>query len=286
MERRREMLAEWYEDIVLVHAGAGTYSSSTDMHETMLVARKYAAGAGRKSRTAEIRVKSVMLDSMPGSAMAAWETARAINSAEPVRLEDGTGHTSIVVGGDVAGRSLSCPVEGCLWWAGRSRDTALLQFAYGLAHGLPSGLADMTPAMPITAMGDFAKMGRHDLDIVGTKRDGTPQGPFNKIPLTSDSPYPCLWNNDSETQIAMIVDPDCSLERKSDASVEHVNNVWNTATRVHINRQIGYASQRLAVAYTNASVLGGRSWPNVMMDASFEKAFAVWYNSTFGVLLY
>ena len=284
----REMLGEWYDDIALIHvgAGAGTYSSSTDMHETMLVARKYAVGDDRKSKASKVRIKSVLLDRMPASAMEAWETARAIRSTEPVRLEDGTGHTSIVVGGSVVGKSLSCPVEGDLWWAGRSRDTALLNFAYGLAHGPQSSLGDAAPSIPIAFMGDFVKMGKHSLDIMGTKPDKTPQGPFNKMPFTPNPTYPCLWNNDSKTQTSMVVEHDCSLERKPDASIEHINNVWGTATRVHINHQARYTSQKLVVGYTRAPVLGGRSWPNVMMKASFEKAFAVWCNSTFGILLY
>lgn len=282
----REMLSEWYDDIMLIHVGAGTYSSSTDMHETMLVARKYAVRDGRKSKTTKVRIKSVLLNRMPASPMAAWETARVIRSTEPVRLEDGTDHTSIVVGGDVEGKSLLCPVEGDLWWAGRSQNTVLLQFVYGLAHGLPLESATENVSIPITDMGDFAKMGKHSLDITGTKHDKTPQGPFNKIPFTSNPTYPCLWNNDSETQIGMMVKHDCSLERKPDASTDHVDNVWSTATRIHINHQVRYTSQKLVVGYTSAPVLGGRSWPNVTMDGAYEKAFAVWCNSTFGVLLY
>lgn len=280
----RSMLNEWYDDIALIHVGAGTYSSSTYMHETMLLARKISGK--RKSKKAETRIKSVLLDAMPVSALAAWETARAIKSAEPVRLEDGTGDTSVRVGCDRVGKSLACPVEGGAWWAGRSRDTALLQLAYGLAHGFLPGSAGGRASIPVARMGDFAEMGKHHLDITGTKSDGMPQGPFNKLPPAPNPTYPCLWNNCHTTQTTMMADSDCSLERKSDASTEHAARVWGTATRTHVNYQIGYASQRLVAAYTDSPVLGGRSWPNVAMDESYEKAFAAWCNSTFGVLLY
>ena len=282
----RDTLSKWYDDIVLIHVGIGTYSSSTNMYETILVARKISGKAKQRSENTRVRIKSVLLDSMPESALAAWETARVIKSTEPVRLEDSTGHTSIVIGGDVVGKSLSCPVEGDLWWAGRARDTALLQFVYDLAYGLPTESISRHVQIPITSMGSFIQIGKHHLDIIGTKPDGTPQGPFNKIPPTANPTYPCLWNNNAEKQTTMIVGHDCSLERKSDASVDQVKMVWSTATNVHINYQIGYASQRLVVAYTKIPVLGGTSWPNVKMDKLFEKAFTVWNNSTFGVLLY
>lgn len=284
----RDMLNDWYDDMMLVHVGAGTYSSSTDMHETILVARKLAAKEERRSKKTKAKIKSVLLDAVPESALAAWETARAIKSTEPVRLEDNTGHTSVLVGGGTVGKSLICPVEGDLWWAGRASDTALLQFVYGLAHGFleSNAITKYASEIPISNMCDFTKMGKHSFDVTGAQQDGSPRGPFNKMPASPNSAYPCLWNNDSKTQTSMVVDPDCSLERKPDASVEHVDRVWRTATRTHINNQIRYTSQKLAVAYTNAPTLGGRSWPNAIMDESFEKAFAVWCNSTFGVLLY
>ena len=196
----------------------------------------------------------------------------------------------------MVGRAVSCPVTSDAPWACRRvKNIELLQFAYNLANGrLPpsggmrnAGSVDGASTVPIALLGSFADMGRHHLDIIGTKKDDTPRGPFNKIPLTGMSKYKCLWNNDADAQQSMIVEHDCSLEAKHDATCEHITAVWATSGRVHINNQVGYGSQRLIVAYTEDRVLGGASWPNVTgLDRVHEKAFTTWCNSSFGLLLY
>ena len=63
--------------------------------------------------------------------------------------------------------------------------------------------------------------------------------------------------------------------------------VWATASRVHLNRDYTFGSQPLAVAFTEMESAGGRVWPNVILgDKRFDYAFAVWGNSTLGLLCY
>lgn len=295
------MLAEWYDDIsvtIVEHGDDGTYSSDTSMHEVMLVAEK--RGEKRTSRDPTPRIKFVQLDKMPSSRMEALSISKAIRDTEVVKLEDGVGVTSLSVGdaNTIVGRAVSCPVEqGMPWACRRVRNIELLQFAYNLAHGkmvVFDGVKDniennKSPLsdIPIVILGSYVDMGRHHLDIIGTKKDGTPQGPFNKMRYLSRSKYMCLWNNNADVQQSMLIDPDSSLEVKHDATREHVSTIWATSSRVHLNNQVGYGSQRLIAAYTEDRVLGGRSWPNVIgLHKKHEKAFTTWCNTTFGLVLY
>ena len=64
-------------------------------------------------------------------------------------------------------------------------------------------------------------------------------------------------------------------------------NVWATASRAHVNRDFRFNSQPLAVAFTEQVSMGGRGWPNAIFeDRRFDYAFAIWGNSTLGLLCY
>ena len=63
--------------------------------------------------------------------------------------------------------------------------------------------------------------------------------------------------------------------------------VWSTASRAHVSRGFRFNSQSLAVAFTDRLSIGGRAWPNVELKVEqFDYAFAVWGNSTLGLLCY
>ena len=278
----RNLLNRRYRDITVVRlrrsAGANesTFSSSTSMEEVLLVARKRAAErpAGRFPR-----IKFVLLDRLPASRLEGREVAKIIQRTTPNRLEHCMGGTSLTLGDICIGDALDCPVEDGRWMLARTSNVFLLQFAYSLVTG--------GRGVKMTTIGDVSTIGKHHLDIIGTKRDGTPQGPFKKIRYDRQKLYQCLWNNDNSTQRAMAVDPDCTLEKKPDATVQHADEVWRTRTRLHVNMQVGYASQRLIAAYTKTEAVGGRTWPNVILnDKGHEKALTVWLNSVFGILTY
>jgi hypothetical protein len=60
---------------------------------------------------------------------------------------------------------------------------------------------------------------------------------------------------------------------------------WATAARAHYNRDLRFTSQSLTVAITPVRAIGGRAWPSVVFEkADHEYAFALWCNSTLGLL--
>ncbi len=278
----REVLNQWYDDITVVRLrrSAGTdeltFSAGTGMEEVVLIARK------RTTKWPEgqfPRIKFVLLNKLPTSRLGGLEVAKIIRKTPANRIEHCMGGTSLVLGDTHVGDMLDCTVEDGRWMLTRTSNIFLLQTAYSLING---GLG-----IEMTTIGEISYMGKHHLDIIGTKHDGTPQGPFIKIRYGRRQRYQCLWGNDAKTQRIMVVPPDYSLEKKQDATKEQVNNVWDTRTHTHINLYVRYTSQRLIAAYTEMETVGGSAWPNVRLnDSNHEKAFMVWFNSIFGILTY
>ena len=64
-------------------------------------------------------------------------------------------------------------------------------------------------------------------------------------------------------------------------------HVWASASRAHLNLDFRFTSQPLTVAFTEPASIGGRAWPNVIFDdKQVDYAFAVWANSTLGLLCF
>ena len=151
------------------------------------------------------------------------------------------------------------------------------------------------PEIPVAQIADLcSRIGPHHLDITGSqiKSDGLPQGPFEKIDgVPQGAAYPCLWNHDRRRERRLLVQPDSHCRIRSvqgvvpDTLVERAEARWATATRAHYNLDLQFNSQSLIVATTEQPSIGGRAWPSVIFeDRSHEFAFALWSNSTLGLL--
>ena len=273
----RKIISENYHDITIImttkRKHGDTFSSDTKMNEMMLVARK-----NHVATQSDGRIKMVLLDSVPKTRLEAIETAKAIQKTRSNQIESEMGGSALMLGSVRIGIVIDTLIEKDEWNVGRVSNIELWQYAFSIIKG--------NRGVRMIKLNEIADLGKHALDIIGTKHDGTPQGPFNKIPKTTGF-YKCLWNNDSTIQRTIIVKPDCSLEKKHDATENHATDVLNTKSKTHINLQVRYTSQRLIMAYTSEPTIGGSSWPNVILrDKAHEKALTVWLNSTFGVLTY
>jgi hypothetical protein len=119
-----------------------------------------------------------------------------------------------------------------------------------------------------------------------------PQGPFELVAGTAPTmAYPSLWNHDNTRERRLRVDPDshCRIRqvrgRIPATLTERAEARWATATRAHYNRDMRFNSQSIVVAMTEQPALGGRAWPSVVFDdPRHEVAFALWANSTLGLL--
>ena len=100
-----------------------------------------------------------------------------------------------------------------------------------------------------------------------------------------------LWAHDAKRERQIVVAPDSEGQIKSAPDQSDINEkaarIWDTATRAHYNRDLQFNSQSLIVAMTERRSIGGRAWPSVIFEnPAHEYAFALWCNSTLGLLLH
>ena len=283
----RRLIARSYVDTSIVSIAAnGTgmaFSSDTEIAECLVIGRK----REEHNRTGEqARATFTSLRRRPTSLAAAHNIARQLTDAKDVRgIEDGPyGGTAIKVGDQIEAETLTAPLpaEGG-WSAARLKDASLAQTLYSLSQSslwLPAR-SDPIP-LGSAPLGDIGKRGVDSQMFVGKKHNG----PFTKDAPSDTATYPALWNNDAPKQTKMICLPDSQLLVKRGA--EHrANELWSTASRVHLNRDFTFGAQALAVAFTDSPSAGGRVWPNVTFsDEQWERAFTLWANSSLGLMLH
>ena len=286
-DKFRKMLAENYTDISVLSIAANdkdmSFSSDTGMAECLIVARKLREDEN-SSKTAEF---TSFNRRPPGFAHAA-ALAGEIAQSESVRgVDDGPyGGTPLTVGDDEeAGEMLTAPYDkdGGVWAAVRLLDYSLAQTAYAIANSklwLPRFAESRElKTVPLNAIG---RRGMYDMNIAGKSASA----PFTKIASSPTATYPSLWSHKANRETRLICRPDSQLQVKIDME-QKAADVWMTASRVHISRGFRFNSQPLAVAFTEQRTIGGRAWPNVIFNNErYDYAFAVWGNSTLGLLSY
>jgi hypothetical protein len=279
----RDMLKRDYTDLEVLSISSDgkemSFSSDTAIAECLVVARKRKAGIppGKRAQFASLRQR-------PTGFAPAKAIAGNITDAGYVReLENGPyGGTRMTIGDEWAGELLTSPV-GESWGCVRLSDYSIAQTAYALTQSQLWLPGHPTPSQLKTApLGRVGKLGLVDRDITGPP----PRGPFNIIGPTTTATYPALWNHNAKKETQMVCAPDFQLEVRQGMEAKAAT-VWATASRAHINRDFTFGSQALAVAFTERESVGGRVWPNVIFsDSRFDYAFAVWGNSTLGLLSY
>ena len=282
----RKMLARGYTDMTVLSIAANgrdmSFSSDTGMAECMVVARRR-----NVDEPSEDDLRFISLNRRPqGFAHASSVAQNALASNQLRRIQDGPyGGTPLIVGEDLAGKMITAPrlQEGANWGAVRLSDYSVAQTAFALSQSrlwLP-GMASSLE-LEVVILTNLGKLGFVHRDITGP----APRGPFDKIAPSPTATYPALWNHNAKNETRMVCAPDVQLQVRpgleSKAAV-----VWATASRAHLNNEYTFGSQALAVAFTERETIGGTVWPNVIFsDHRFDYAFAVWGNSTLGLLSY
>ena len=279
----RQMLADEYGDLEVLSIAANgkdmSFSSDTGMAECLVVARKRGAGG------VDQRIRFTSLAHRPRGFAEASAVGKHIAAVGSVRsIDDGPyGGTRLPLGEGAAGEMLTTPQagDGENWGSVRLLDYSLAQTAYALTRSelwLPGQPAPL--GLGIVPLGKVGKLGLVDRDITGP----APRGPFDKVTPSTTATYPALWNHDAKKETRLVCAPDSQLLVRQGMESK-ATEVWATASRAHINRDFTFGSQPLAIAFTERQSTGGRVWPNVIFaDHRFDYAFAVWGNTTLGLL--
>ena len=281
-QKVRELWATMYHDVTVVTiADAKTedcaFSADTAMAECLVIAVK-----GRTENTG--RGTFVCLHHRPDSHLDAVEIAKRIQRLQDVRrFEDPPiSGDPIKVGDEIVGSALNCPLEK-IWSTSRIKELALIQSAHHLANGhvwLPGQRNPLD--IPMSSVSEIATIGFNHRTI----KDPS-WGAFDiEIGCSDTDLYPGLWHLDSDNQRAMVVQPDCHGLIRS--------NYWDKAqeilernSRIHQNVELRFNSNSLSVLFTEKPAIGIRLPPNVVFgNPSYDYAFALWGNSTLGLLCY
>ena len=283
----RGTLAKNYTDLTVLSIAATdndhlSFSADTGMAECLVIARKL-----KQAETTTGRGHFVSLGRRAQGFAHAGSLAMNVSNPERARrVEDGPyGGTALMIGDELAGESMTVPVQtdGASWGAVRLYDLSLAQSAFALAQSklwLPGSHSALD--VKVVPLNKTAKLGLVDRDITGPR----PRGPFEKIAPTPTATYPSLWNHDAKNETRMACQPDSQLRVRLGME-EKAAVAWATASRAHVNRDFRFNSQPLTAAFTERESMGGRGWPNVRFpDSRFDYAFTLWSNSTLGLLLY
>ena len=111
------------------------------------------------------------------------------------------------------------------------------------------------------------------------------KGPFIKAGASKTATYPTLWNHaNAERRGLLFVYLTAQLKVRVGMEAKAAE-IWDTASRAHLNRDFRFTSQPLTAAFTDQLSIGGVAWPNVSFPSpSFDYAFTVWANTTLGLL--
>ena len=271
----RRLLAREYRDLTYVTIAAigdtgRAFSSDTTIGEALVIGtrRDQASQDGESEASATY----VSLLRRPNSQAEAAEIAREIRNLPDVR----SGLFS--VGETEAGCFVRATVAdgGCA----SLREPTVAESALALQQGslrLPRMQA--SPSIPVTLLGELGEKGLHDMQI-----SGKANGPFDVIPRRDAPSYPMLWRHSAARERRLIVEPDREGRVRPNRDSKALD-VWNTATRLHFNRDFRLNSQSLAACITPEASIGGTAWPNFRLsDPTGEELASLWANTTLGLI--
>ena len=276
----RQMLSDHYTGLTVLSIAAEnnddlSFSSDTGMAECLVVARKL----NENETSSEVSRFASLFRRPKGFAHASSIAKRILDGRQIRSIGDGPyGATSLLTGEELVGKTIGVPkLKGGENWGGvRLADYSVAQTAYSLSRSqlwLPGNTSSVE--LKVAQLGAIGEMGTYHLDIIGPPT----RGPFDKISPSPTATYPSLWTR-------LVCAPDSQLRVRQDMEIK-ADNVWETASRVHLNQDFRFTSQPLTVAFTEKVTIGGTAWPNVTLDDErFDYAFAVWANCTLGQLCF
>ncbi len=285
----RKLIEQHYEEVTVISiSGAGSvaraFSADTGMAEVLVVAKRklsnQSQSAAPESESGEQNYQFVNLMHRPAHHMEAIWQARIISQSDrSIRA----GHFQ--TGDDSpAGHVIHAPnfVSGCVGL----RESGLGEFMLALneGHFLATRLQKLA-SIPIVNMECLGTRGRLSRDLTGP----APRGPFDKRKISPGQipAYPCLWAHSASAERQLIVEPDCEMTIRP-GQRDKALDIWGrTASKLHLTIDFQLNSQSLAACMTREATLGGRAWPNfILNDTRFEKLITLWFNSTIGAMCY
>lgn len=302
-EACRTLWRKYYSDIITItiacnEPNASAFSADTDTAECMIIATR--------SKKPGKSMVAVTLYRRPLSTLEGVEIARRveamIGSGKIRSIADGPlGGTPIFMGDEKVGEAIVTPVGTGPWPVSRIHDHALAQVAYQLIEKkeimLPGATAPIAGAGPFCRLSDLGKEGPYHLDV-GSKSisGGAPRGPFEVVETTTPAsvtfPVQSAHHEERERFIEIAANGEGLPRQVSDAAAKVTlakrhDAIWASRTRLHFATDVRFNANALIACLTTREAVGGRAWPSfVLADKKYEKAVALWFNSSLGILTF
>ena len=288
----RRMIERRYTEVIALTVAGGavgdeSLSSDTGLSEMLLVAQK-----GSPRQAAPTSILCVNLDRGLAEIGHARETARAVRAAMDRHPEAERGE--VRVGGQRLGTWVRRrdTGNGNPWSELGSAHSDLAVAAAKLARGvlvdLRTGQSKPLP-VPMVALEDLFQVGPTH-DRIGHLTGKDPRGAFEFQPL--DERYPeasdlSLWKASAKEQNRLLIQATHRGLDPPSPDPEQQARMRAKASTLFYARNLRWTSQALLVAATEHRAMGGRAWTALLHDdRNLLKAFALWANSTLGLIVH
>ena len=253
------------------------FSDSTDLSEVLLIATRRPAGGHASER----RTTFVNLWRNPDRVSDVPGMAQAITTTTPANLE-GTGAALLEVDGCHVGEMVSIPESKFAGkkWSG-------VQFARADVTRCALSLLDdgvvWVPGEEDTA--NIALCRLDELGQIGPDRRRLVDG-YSRT--SSPTAYPMVEGHDTERRRSLICSPDVYLSPlirpKGGQKPGYGERLWRQSGRLLVAEGLRLNTARMVAMCSNTPVLSNVWWPIRTACASWDKAIAVYLNSSPGVL--
>lgn len=277
------------------------FSENTDLSEVLVIARM--VDDPHKAPPATGNVVCVNLWKNPTTVVEALSIAHSLNSAAPPYISTGQGAHEVMLGDLKFGEAVAVPwvdIRDGSWMPPCAfAQSDLLRVAHHLDKGTVS-LPGVGPVgkLPLCRLEQIGTLGPDRRDI----HDGF------RLAKTKTA-YPAFWSHDASamTSIAQAANQYLSPLHKASAGrpLRKVTLLWPRAGRVLLAERSRLNTQRLVAVRLDAPVLSNVWWPLSLIPLDpdrdreqptsrgeiaaglipYEKALALWLNSTLGLLM-
>lgn len=279
----RDMIETEFEDITVVGVAAGralgknALSADTNMEEMFLTATKKQKVDGKAS---DVRCVTLFKPIEGGG------EAGAIAKAVAESNSDG----DVILGTQIGISFTHVADKGKPWSSLDVTNSTLNVIKNGLLQGkIIDAEGVCTKTINVTTLKDLFKVGpTHHL--IGHKSGNKAIGAFEFNPIDPDnkadvtSMYRSLWESNYKIQKSLLAVP---THKGTVQDKTKANKIWEERTLLFYQRNMTWSSQSLVAAMTKNPAVGGRAWLGLYHDdENVMKAFSLWANSIYGMIVY
>ena len=289
------------------------FSDSTDLSEALLIATRRPRASNRQSHAsyrhsdalpphsgASIRpfdasyrhsresgnpslprTTFVNLWQNPNGVLGAHRVAQAVTATTPANLEE-TGTALLEVDGRHVGEVVSIPESNLAhrqWIGVQFARADVTRSAVRLLDAgevwVPGGAS--TASIPLRKLDELGQIGPDRRDVW----DG-----FERTDAVKA--YPMIENHDTEKRKRLTAEPDKYLaplvKPRTGRNLKPAAQLWPRSGRLLISERLRLDTARIVAMRSETRVLSNVWWPCRIEEAAFEKALAVWLNSSMGLL--